>query len=405
MEICYFTNVYPSPSHAVMRREILALETIGANVIRVAARPFKGPLVEPSDQEESLKTIYLTSNFRYAATSLALVAVTRPIRLVRALLDAVRIGIRTKNGLWKHLMYIGEACVLLRITPNCSHIHANFSNATSIAIMSRILGGPPVSLRIHGPEEFNDFTPVEWDWKFRHAAFVAPISQFGVRSICALVESRYHSKVRMLRCGVDPAQMMALGHSLHQKTAKFELVCVARLDVRKGHDVLFGALRFLRDEGLPVSLRLIGDGVRRNHLERLSQELSLSDAVEFEGWQAGASVINAMKRARVVVLPSLAEGLPVVLMEALALGRPVVATRIMGIPELIFHKRTGWLVEPGDARALAATLKEALLSSDEELNAIGAAGQALIADRHNVSKLMRELVAHIHETQLTFSEA
>ena len=78
MEICYFTNVYPSPSHAVMRREILALETIGANVIRVAARPFKGPLVEPSDQEESLKTIYLTSNFRYAATSLALVAVTRP---------------------------------------------------------------------------------------------------------------------------------------------------------------------------------------------------------------------------------------------------------------------------------------------------------------------------------------
>ena len=68
--------------------------------------------------------------------------------------DAVAIGSKSARGVWKYLMYVGEACVLLRLSRGCEHIHANFGNATSIAILCRELGGPPVSLRIHGPEEF-----------------------------------------------------------------------------------------------------------------------------------------------------------------------------------------------------------------------------------------------------------
>lgn len=386
-----------------MRREILALEALGTGVVRVAARPSKNPLVEPADRAEALKTSYLTRSISYAAACLGVVAATRPGRLARALLDAVQIGAKSKSGVWKHLMYLGEACVLLRVTRNCSHIHANFGNATSIAIMCRILGGPPVSLRIHGPEEFSDFTPVEWEWKLRHAAFVAPISEYGVQRVCALIQPHFHAKIKLLRCGVDANLLKTVDNSIPSLPAQYRLVCVARLEPRKGHEVLLEALSILLRDGLSVSLMIIGDGTCRDSLERRARELFLSDAIEFAGWRAGADVFDAMRKARVVVLPSFAEGLPIVLMEALVLGRAVVATRIMGIPELVLHGETGWLVEAGNAPSLAIALREALLASDEKLLAMGCAGRKLVADRHDVNKLMRELVARICENQSSFT--
>ena len=399
MLICYFTNVYPSPSHTTMRREILALEAHGIGVVRAAARPFTGELIEPADREEALKTLYIARSVIYAAVCLGVVAATRPGRLARALCDAVQIGSRTMSGVWKHLMYLGEACVLLRIARNCSHIHANFSNATSIAIMCRILGGPPVSLRIHGPEEFSDFTPADWEWKLRHAAFVAPISEYGVRSVRNLVPSQFHSKIRLLRCGVDGSLLKTVDTPNTSLPAQYRIVCVARLEPRKGHAVLLEALSILRRDGLAASLILVGDGSLRDSLKQLAEKLFLSDVIEFAGWRAGADVIDAMRRSRVVVLPSYAEGLPIVLMEALALGRAVVATDIMGIPELILQGITGWLVPPGEATSLAAALKEALLAPDEKLHAMSCAGRSLVADRHDVNNLMRELVALICEDQ------
>jgi colanic acid/amylovoran biosynthesis glycosyltransferase len=400
MLIGYFTNVYPAPSHTTMRREILALEAFGVGVIRIAARPFRGPLIEPADVEEALKTKYLTRQILYAAACLGIVAATRPRRLVMALRDAVQIGAATKSGVWKHLMYLVEACVLLRIARNCSHIHANFSSATSVAIMCRILGGPPVSLRIHGPEEFIEFTPVEWIWKLRHATFVAPISEYGAQRICTLVPPPFHAKIKLLRCGVDSSLLDTVDNSTHSLPAQLRLLCVARLEPRKGHEVLLEALSVLHRDGLSVSVTIIGDGTCRDSLERRARELLRSDAFEFVGWRAGADVVYAMKSARLVVLPSFAEGLPVVLMEALALGRTVVATRVMGIPELVVHGKTGWLVEAGDANSLAAALREALLASDERLLAMGRAGRSMVADRHDVNKLMRDLINRIDESPI-----
>ena len=295
MRVCYFTNVYPTPSATTVRREIFALAALGVDVVRVAARPFKGALVEPADLAEAPKTRYLTRSIPYAAACLAVVAATRPIRLARAILDALKIGPRTKSGVWKHLMYLGEACVLLRITRNCAHIHANFGNAKGIAIMCRILGGPPVSLRIHGPYEFMDFTPPEWNWKVSHAVFVAPISEFGAQRIRALVEPRFHFKIKLLRCGVDINFLQSVDNSFSSLPAHHRLVCVARLEPEKGHDILMEAIAALRRNGLSVSVMIIGDGILRGRLLRHAQKLSISDAVEFVGWRSGDEVIDAMK--------------------------------------------------------------------------------------------------------------
>ena len=393
--VCYFTNVYPAPSHTTMRREIRALEALGAVVTRVAARRFGGVLVEPADHEEARRTVYTAQSIPNALWCVCLVALGQPHRLVRAVFDAALIGSRSRRGVWKYLMYMGEACVLMRLARRCHHIHANFGNATSIAIMCRVLGGPPVSLRIHGPEEFECFTAAEWDWKLRHASFVAPISDYGSHQVRKAVHARHHGKVKTLRCGVaaDFSQPAA-GESL---PAALRLVCVARLEFRKGHEVLLEALALLRDGGLPVTLLLVGDGALRAHLEKRASEPPTFGAVEFAGWLDGAAVREAMRQARAVVLPSFAEGLPIVLMEALAAERAVVATHVAGIPELVIPHRTGWLVESGDAVALAAALREALLSPDRVLMEMARAGRALVSQHHAVGPLMTELLARMRK--------
>ena len=84
------------------------------------------------------------------------------------------------------------------------------------------------------------------------------------------------------------------------------------------------------------------------------------------------------------MLPSFAEGLPVVIMEAMALGRPVISTFIAGIPELVRPGHEGWLIPAGDVDALAQAMRECLAASPERLLALGRAAHARVLERHQV---------------------
>jgi colanic acid/amylovoran biosynthesis glycosyltransferase len=389
LRLCYFTNVYPAPSHTTMRREIEALTALGVSVVRVAARRFAGPLVEPADLDEAARTAYTTASFWRAGGWLLMTAVRRPRAFARTLWSALWVGLSSRRGVWTYLMYLGEACVLLEISRECSHIHANFGNAVGIAALCRQLGGPPVSLRIHGPEEFESFSRREWDWKLQQASFVAPISEHGVRLLQEALVPHHQAKVALLRCGIDASEAE---HSPPALPAQAHLVCVARLEERKGHRILLQALRQISDEGVPATLTLVGDGRLRPVLEQHVHALGLSDRVRFAGWADGAAVLRAVAEARLAVLPSFAEGLPIVLMEAFACGRAVVTTRVAGIPELVRHGESGWLVTPGDVDGLAQALREALQASDERLIAMARAGCERVRQQHNVRDLMQALL-------------
>ena len=92
-----------------------------------------------------------------------------------------------------------------------------------------------------------------------------------------------------------------------------------------------------------------------------------------------------------MILPSFAEGLPVVLMEALALGRPVVTTYVAGIPELVMDKACGWLVPAGSVELLAHAIKQCLDAPDVLIEAMGAAGRKRVLERHDIAKECRKL--------------
>jgi len=136
--------------------------------------------------------------------------------------------------------------------------------------------------------------------------------------------------------------------------------------------------------GLPgLHLTLIGDGPLRPQIEARIAELGLAAQVTLAGWQAEDGVRAALSQARALILPSFAEGLPVVIMEAMAAGRPVIATAIAGIPELLTPE-TGWLVPAGDAGALATAIAQLARIAPADLDRMGEAARLRVMDRHNI---------------------
>jgi glycosyltransferase involved in cell wall biosynthesis len=120
-------------------------------------------------------------------------------------------------------------------------------------------------------------------------------------------------------------------------------------------------------------------------LEDQAERLGLARKIRFLGYRSQAEVRDELRRADVFVLPSFAEGVPVVLMEALASGVPVVATRVAGVGELVEDGVSGYLVPPGDPTPLAEGI--AKLIEDPVLRSrFGAAGRAKVEREFDVRR-------------------
>jgi colanic acid/amylovoran biosynthesis glycosyltransferase len=140
----------------------------------------------------------------------------------------------------------------------------------------------------------------------------------------------------------------------------------------------------LRDLGLDATLELIGDGPSRPSIESEITSLKLEERVHLLGWKSSDEVAEALRRTSVFVLPSFAEGLPVVIMEAMALGRPVISTYVAGIPELVIPGENGWLVPAGDVQALVNAMRQAMNTPVQRLQEMGAAGRVRVFERHSI---------------------
>ena len=244
-------------------------------------------------------------------------------------------------------------------------------------MLTATLSGIPYSFTIHGPDIF--YQPMRWriDEKIARAAFVACISDF-CRSQAMLFSERQHwDKLHVVHCGIDPAR-----YDTPSTAPGDHLLFVGRLAAVKGVPVLFDALAIARQTRPNLHLTLIGDGPERKMLEAEATTLGLTDAVTFAGYRTSDEVALALRDTDALVLPSFAEGLPVVLMEAMAARVPVIATRIAGIPELVDHGVNGALVPPGDSTALATAILD-VLSDATRRRAMGDAGRDRVVQDFN----------------------
>lgn len=393
MRIAYLMNEYPAPSLAFVRREIHALEGLGARVTRYAARTWKGDLVDPADREEAKRTRILTQAGILAIARTAFcVAVVRPAHFMRALSLALRTGWRSRRGVIVHLAYLAEATLLLRWTreEGAEHVHAHFGrNGATIAMLCRALGGPSFSFAVHGPEEFDDPNGFGLSEKIERARFVVAISSFSRGQLFRWCDHHHWTKIHIVHCGVGREFLEARRPPLPSQA---RMLCIGRLVEQKGQLLLIEAMAELARKGIDLELRLIGDGPLRKPIEDLVLIHRLEGRVHLLGWAGEEGVRRELAAARIMVLPSLAEGLPVVIMEALALGRPVISTYTAGIPELVEPGVTGWLVPPGSAPLLASAMRSALEAPLDQLAEMGRIGAERVKASHDARTEAKRLL-------------
>ena len=383
LTIAYLVNQYPKVSHSFIRREIIGVEACGIQVLRFSIRSRGDELVDESDRQELAKTRFvLGAGIRGLLGGFLRVALTQPTAWLRGLRLAFRLGRKSDQGVLRHLVYLAEACVLLKWFADAGvvHVHAHFgTNSTTVALLCHEVGGPPYSFTIHGPEEFDRVTGLALVEKIQRAVFVVAISSFGRSQLYRWCSHDLWPKIHVVRCGVDQTFLTQQSTPILEKA---QLTCIGRLCEQKGQLLLLEAISQLAAEGLPVKLVLVGDGELRGELETLIVRFRLQNQVRITGWADSNEVRQNILDARTMVLPSFAEGLPVVIMEALALGRPVISTYIAGIPELVEPGICGWLVPPGSVTDLKEAIRTVLQLPVTTLEQMGQAGKERVAQRH-----------------------
>src|SRR2546428_6373287 len=174
------------------------------------------------------------------------------------------------------------------------------------------------------------------------------------------------------------------------------VVAVARLIPKKGFADLIRACGLLAERGKSFQCEIIGDGPLQNEFGAQIKELNLQDRVALPGAKPQREVRQRLAAANIFVLPSVVDpeggmdNLPTVIMEAMATGLPVISTAIGGIPEMVVENETGFLVQPGDAVALADAI-ETSISNLSLAQKLGRAGYERAEKLFSIEKNVREL--------------
>jgi colanic acid/amylovoran biosynthesis glycosyltransferase len=386
MRIAYLVNQYPKISHTFIRREILALEEAGVEIVRIAVRGHETESLDPSDAEEFGKTRYIIkASFAEIFGSCARALIHRPLLFFRTLVTAFKLGLRSDGGAFKHMAYFVEACVLgcwVR-KGGVTHVHAHFgTNAAAVAMLCKGLGGPTYSFTVHGPDEFDRPQRLALREKIHAAEFVVAISSFCRSQLYRWSRFSDWGKVQVVRCALDPSYFVAESPAI---TDKPRLLCVGRLSEEKGQMLVVRAARLLVERGVEIDVVLAGDGPLRSQIEDEIRLHGLESVVHVTGWVDNQRVRALLLESRALVSASFAEGLPVVIMEAFALNRPVVSTCIAGIPELVENAVSGWLISAGDVGLLADAMQEAVRASPVRLAEMGEKGRMRTLERHSTS--------------------
>ncbi|MEM7319154.1 MAG: glycosyltransferase family 4 protein [Pseudomonadota bacterium] len=384
VQIAYVLNSYPLPSHSFIWREIQALERRGVVVTRIAMRRPGMPFVEQRGRDEEVRTTYALEHRVLLVRSFLSCLLRQPIRSLRALLLAVRCGRASSVGLMRHLIYLVEATYVEKACRDhdVDHMHAHFgTNSAMVAMLTSVLGGPGFSFTVHGPEEFDAPAALSLGLKTNAAAFTVAVSQFGRSQLCRWAEFDAWRRISVVHCGIEPAAYEKIEP---MPKGPLRLVSIGRLVEQKGQMALVNAMARLRHSHPEIHVTLVGDGEMRSDLEKAVTDQGLEEQVSFSGWLDQKGVKSELDGAHAIVMPSFAEGLPMVIMEAMAAARPVIATSIAGIPELVEHGQTGWLVPAGDEDGLAKAISNAAEQTPDRLEQMGQLARQRVLTRHDI---------------------
>jgi colanic acid/amylovoran biosynthesis glycosyltransferase len=390
----YLVSRYPSQTHTFILNEVRAMREAGVRVETVSIRRVSPEaLLADADRREFERTHALlpvppAQLVRAHARALR----HRPFAYMRTLVSALRDSPGGARATLWQLFYFAEAMLLWAWLGDrgVRHIHVHHANVSSdVAMLACRFANWTWSLTVHGPTEFADVPGHKLRLKTEAADAVICVSDYARSQLLSIVDGDVRGRLPTVHCGVDIERFSPRDPAPVE--GPFSVLTVAQLARRKGIDVLLDAVALLRERDVPVEAVIVGDGDERRSLEARARRLGLDDAVTFAGAVGQDRIPDYYARASVFCLPSFAEGIPIVLMEAMARELPVVATAIMGVPELVVHGRNGLLVPPARADELAAALEE--LARDPALREqLGREARERVAEAFELRSSVRGLL-------------
>jgi colanic acid/amylovoran biosynthesis glycosyltransferase len=393
VRLAYLCSQYPAISHTFVLREVEALRRRGLQIDTFSIhRASAEHLLADADRAafESTFAILPTTPRRLLGAHLRLL-VGAPTAYLRVLALALRLSSPGLRGRLWQIFYFAEAVILWNecAQRDIRHIHVHLANvAADVALLASEIGSAIDAARrwswsftMHGPTELFDVRWFRLAEKLRRARFVVCISDFARSQLMMLASPETWEKLEVVHVGIPMEQFTddrekALARDIPS------VLFIGRQVPEKGQGVLLEAVALLAERGLTVEVTIAGEGDARSEFERLAERLGLSAQVSFTGAVGQEEICDLYVAADVLCLPSFAEGVPCVLMEAMAMQTPVITTRIAGIPELVEHERTGLLVSPGRADQLADAL-ERLLTDPALRRELGSNGREWVVREFN----------------------
>ena len=407
MRIAYLIGRYPWITHTFILREARALRRLGVAVQCFSIwRTARRHLHSAADWEEWQSTDALVP--------------PHPARLMRAHLRAMTLAPRAYLAAFGRALSLSAPGVRRRVLAlswfveaivlwdacrrrGLTHIHAHLDGAAPMVAMLAVdfarqspsdAGPRSWSQTVHGSKEFYDVYRERLDVRAASAMFIACVSDYTRSQVMAFVPEELWDKLVVVRCGVDLDEFSPRGVARSREGLR--ILTVGRVDAMKGTVVLLHALKRLSQQGLRATLMVVGEGPSKDKAMRMTERLGLQGQVRWEGAIGQDRIREFYVDCDVFCLPSFAEGVPVVLMEAMAMEVPVVANAITGIVELVEDGVSGFLVRPGRVDELADRLAQVLEDPDLQAS-MGRAGRAKVAAEYDLEHNARMLARLLAE--------
>ncbi len=377
--IAYLTSYYPYASHTFVLREVEALRALGAEVRTASIRtPGANHLIGTPEEAAKASTFYVLD------------AAKNPLHLVGAHLGmflrnprrygaALALAIRTRRagikGWAKQIAYLAEAGVLANwmIAEGITQLHNHFAGPScAVAMIAGRMAGIPFSFTLHGPSDLIDPMGQRVDEKIKACVQCFCISNYAAGRAAELVDPSQEAKFRIIHCGVFPE---TYDTPPKETDTGLKLLFVGRLAPVKGLPILVEAFKAARARNPGITLDIVGDGDERPTVEAAAADVG---GITLHGYLSQAEVAERLRAADALVLPSFAEGVPVVLMEAMASARPVIATRVGGVSELVEDGVSGFLIPHDDPAALIEAIDRLAAMPLDERQSMGIAGRAKV---------------------------
>lgn len=192
-------------------------------------------------------------------------------------------------------------------------------------------------------------------------------------------------RITVIHNGVNLNYFRPAAEPLHSN--RQVVLCIARLVPEKDHETLIAAFARVAARHPEAELWLVGDGPRHKAIRRLANRLLPPQRMRLLPGQTDLAPI--LQQSSLLVLSSIQEGFPNVVLEAMAAGLPVVATDVGGLAEVVKHGETGWLVPPKDVPALADSISH-LLANDAMRAAFGQAGRKRAERGFSVAAMVKQ---------------